>query len=116
MVGAYDEWAGPEIRSLVLHGLHQLDQLPFIGDELGVVGSDGVAIERQCPAPWCRMMPKPEPKASQSTTNNREKSGNCKIGAVVSAVFSASNAAAAVGDQQNASRLRSCVNGAAMSP
>jgi hypothetical protein len=51
MVGAYDEWAGPEIRSLVLHGLHQLDQLPFIGDELGVVGSDGVAIERQWSSP-----------------------------------------------------------------
>jgi hypothetical protein len=45
----------------------------------------------------------------------REKSGNCKTGAVVSAAFNASNTAATASDQHNASRLRSCVNGAAMS-
>jgi hypothetical protein len=53
-------------------------------------------------------MPKPEPEASQSTMNGYEKFGNCKTWAVVSAIFSASNAAADATDQQKASRLRRC--------
>jgi hypothetical protein len=47
MICAHDEWASPEIQSLVLHDLDQPDQFPLVGGELGLVGSDGAAVESQ---------------------------------------------------------------------
>jgi hypothetical protein len=58
----------------------------------------------------------PEPDALQSTMKVRLKSDHCDTGAVVSAALRDSNAAAAVGVQLNASRLRSYVSGATMLP
>jgi hypothetical protein len=48
--------------------------------------------------------------------NGLEKSGNCKTGAVVSAVLSALNADVALGVQLNDSHFRSLVRGVAISP
>jgi hypothetical protein len=54
MVDAHDEWADPEIRPLVLDGLHQPDQLPFISGKLGAVGSNGAAVECKWSGPLVR--------------------------------------------------------------
>jgi hypothetical protein len=51
MICVHDEWASLEIRPPVLHDLDQPDQLPLVGGELGVVGSDGAAIESQRSGP-----------------------------------------------------------------
>ena len=46
VVGLDDEAPAPEVRPLVTDGVHQADQLPFVGSEGTMTRRDGPAEER----------------------------------------------------------------------
>jgi hypothetical protein len=74
MICPHEEVMPPQVWAPVMHGLHQADQLVFIGGELEVAAKGWPKKARDLVS-WWRTTPNPVPEASQSTTNALSKSG-----------------------------------------